>query len=115
MKRRRSKRTNPMVELIVAIRVAAVQIQIAPARNKARSDADAIPLTFVEKMPNTVKGNLAKTARTLMRSLPDLCTQDLPSVAMQLKEIAGVLGTKGGGELIAEDRLDGKSRRKKRL
>jgi len=104
-----------MLELIVAIRVAAAQIHIEPARNKAARDAEAIRQTFAEKYPNTVKGRLAKQARALMRALPDLCAEDLPSVALQLREIGEVLGTKGGGALISEDRLDGRARRQKRL
>jgi hypothetical protein len=112
--RRGRRKFNPMLELIIAIRVAAAQIHVEPARRKARSDADAVPQTFVERWPNTVKGDLAKRARALMRSLPELPVGERNAAAMTLSEIAGVLAQKGGGVLVAEDRLDGKARRMRR-
>jgi hypothetical protein len=88
------KGPNPMRQLIVAIRCAARQIDTPASRACARLDAASIAKTFVEKMPNTIKGALAKTARAMMKSLPDLSdANERARVAAELIQIADLLAT----------------------
>lgn len=85
------QRTNPARELAMAMRVAAAQIECAPARAAAAREADAIPLLFAEKMPNTDVGRMARTGRVLMRNLGAMAPEDRPDAAKHLREIAGVI------------------------
>jgi hypothetical protein len=91
MRMLQKRRSNPAHDLALAMRIAAAQIECAPARAAAARDANAIPLLFAERMPNTVIGQLARSGRAIMRSLERMAPEDRPHAAEHLREIAAVI------------------------
>lgn len=60
---------NPMRQLVMALRSAARYIDVPAARACAKTDAEQIPETWAERLPNTVTGKVAKLARALLLNL----------------------------------------------
>lgn len=112
--RPRRVRHNALEELLCAIRVAAVQIGIAPARARAAREADAIPQTMIERLPGTVRSDAAKRARALMRALPDLVTdEERAEAAAALRGYAAIMDSPKGGEVVDEQWMGSRSHRRK--
>lgn len=74
MKRRRFY-INPHRQLILQARDTARHIHDANIRRIAAREADRIPETLIEKH-RSKKGDMAKLARCIMRSLPDMNTPE---------------------------------------
>jgi len=81
-----------MRQLVTALRAAARDIDIPAARQTARSDADAIPETWAERLPNTVTGKVARLARALLKNLSAI--EDRGEAADTLRAFADTLDNK---------------------
>lgn len=90
MKRRR-RPADPMAALVIALRVAARNIAFAPYRETAAREAQLIPQTFPERMPNTDKGKIARHARAALKELPQVTPAEYEETAEQLRTLAALL------------------------
>lgn len=97
---------------ILAIRSAAANIFVPEARRIAARDAKLIPKVFVERMPNTIKGRIAASARQTMRELEDTTdTQALREMAQALRAYAGIL--EPGATIVIDDTANRRSGKKR--
>ena len=81
---------HPLDLLIAELRFAAANMSYVSARKRAAERADRVSESFIERR-HTKKGEVAKSARAFMRTLPGLKPEDFAAAVMLARGYAAAL------------------------